>query len=381
MSISSSADARVMSVGSRRPARSAKIAPGSLTRMSATSGSSTSGCSGPRPHTAASTDATIAGVETRSSSGLQRMLADCCPEGCLALWCAVERVQDLRREAGNEPRADRAERLRADRRSATELGRQLAHRRSPARSSRRTPASRPRRRCSLDDGTPGNSDQTVVATGRRVSSISPSLTQAGTPRSPAASNASRSGTVATIGTCSPSASVGSEPSSVARLATSPSFRPRQGSGRRPGDPQDVGQRLDPGRHDAEHRRRLTDEVAVPLLERCDRGRRRRAGTPACSAASRIAAPRSAPNGRSGPRSLQLAAAGGQEADAEARLDGPLLVGERIRPVVAGRRASRLSRDRDPDGGRPSGSSVPRRGEARSAAEPRHRASGIARASR
>ncbi len=83
----------------------------------------------------------------------------------------------------------------------------------------------------------------------------------------------------------------------------------------------------------------------------------------------------------GPQSLQWQLREGQEADAEARLDGPLLVGERIRPVVAGDELrDRVGIEAEAEGGR---RARPRRVEEEhaAAAEPRHRASGIARASR
>ena len=72
-STTSRAEPSVTAACSRRPARSTKISPGPLTRMSPTSASSTSGWSGPSPHTAASTAATSAGDASRSSSGSSRI--------------------------------------------------------------------------------------------------------------------------------------------------------------------------------------------------------------------------------------------------------------------------------------------------------------------
>mgnify|MGYP007054661287 CR=1 FL=1 len=73
ISITSRAEPSVTLVVSSRPDRSTKMSSGPFTRMSPTSGSSTSGCNGPRPQTTASTEAMRAGDASRSSSGSARI--------------------------------------------------------------------------------------------------------------------------------------------------------------------------------------------------------------------------------------------------------------------------------------------------------------------
>ena len=230
-------------------------------------GSSTRGCSGPRPQTAASTAADQGGRRCELEVGLGEDVADRASQPRLLLGRPPERVEILGREACHEQATDRAQRCgrdrtligcRGERRSLIDCLRAPGSSRGPMRG--------PSAGAPSADGRPGAAATRPArrAQGRSTGRV-PSTRRARRGRRRAVKTGS-----ARMQPEDRDVRLAGEPADlgvVVRAARDERELAAHPLGAQHGrEPEDVGQRLERRAHDAQHEVRLVDQLPVALLE-------------------------------------------------------------------------------------------------------------------